>query len=72
MALDSKWQNIAYIPIVKPSPFPLAPNMIAPQTSFKNSSWSAHFLTCAQASSGNVLAGFGQNHAREHSKKFWS
>lgn len=31
-------------------------------------------LTCAHATSGKVLAGFGQSHAREHNKKlqFWN
>jgi len=43
VALDSKWHNIAYIRIVKPSPFPLVPNMIAAHTSVKHSSWSALF-----------------------------
>lgn len=32
------------------------------------------YLTCSQTTSGKVLAGFGQNHAREHNKKlqFWN
>lgn len=31
-------------------------------------------LTCAHATSGKVLAGFGRSHASEHNKKlqFWS